>query len=121
MLRVAGHLVTVFHLRDGTVRATQPWCPHRAGPLADGLLGDCEVVCPLHGRTFDLDTGAAGEDETGIVVHPARLAADGTILLELPEDGPLASCTDGVAPDAAPGPQAAAAPFSGGGQPDRDG
>jgi nitrite reductase (NADH) small subunit len=89
MLRVDGHLVTVFHLRGGELRATQPWCPHRAGPLADGLLGDDELICPLHGRTFCLRTGEAGPGETGIATYPVRLAGDGTILLTLPADGPL--------------------------------
>lgn len=112
-LRVAGHLVTVFHLRGGEVRATQPWCPHRGGPLADGLVGGDELVCPLHGRTFSLSTGVAGPGEVGIATYPARLAADGTIVLTLPTDGPLPTCSDGVAAAAPPDGQADAAPFAG--------
>jgi nitrite reductase (NADH) small subunit len=94
MLRVDGHLVAVFHLRDGGVRATQPWCPHRAGPLADGLLGDHELVCPLHARTFSLRTGEAGPGETGVVTYPAQVSGDGTIVLTLPAEGPLPACSD---------------------------
>jgi nitrite reductase (NADH) small subunit len=94
MLRVDGHLVAVFRLRDGSVRATQPWCPHRAGPLADGLVGDDELVCPLHARTFSLRTGDAGPGETGIVTYPARVSGDGTIILTLPTEGPLQACAD---------------------------
>lgn len=114
MLRVDGHLVTVFHLRDGGVRATQPWCPHRAGPLADGLLDDDVLVCPLHGRTFSLDSGEAGPTEVGIATYTAQLDGDGTIVLTLPAAGSLPSCSDGVSAGEPPGPQAAAAPFSGG-------
>jgi nitrite reductase (NADH) small subunit len=49
--------VAVFKLRDGTLRALGAVCPHRGGPLADGLLDDNVVVCPLHGYTYDLKTG----------------------------------------------------------------
>ncbi len=112
MLRVDGHLVTVFHLRDGKVRATQPWCPHRAGPLADGLVGDDELVCPLHGRAFSLTTGQAGPDEVGIATYPVRLHGDGTIVLTLPADGPLRTCSDGAPASAEPGEQAERAPFA---------
>ena len=101
MLRVGGHLVAVFHLREGGVRAIQPWCPHRRGPLVDGLIGDGTVVCPLHGREFDLSTGEALPGEVGVATYPAHLDADGFILLELPDSGPL-PCT--IDEDAAPVP-----------------
>jgi nitrite reductase (NADH) small subunit len=94
MLRAGGHLVAVFRLREGGVRAVQPWCPHRAGPLADGLVGDGSLVCPLHGRTFDLTSGEALRGEVGIATYPARVEADGTIVLELPDDGPPPCTTD---------------------------
>ena len=112
MLRVDGHLVAVFRLRGGGVRATQPWCPHRAGPLADGLVGDDELVCPLHGRTFSLGTGEASSGEVGVAAYPVRLDEDGTIVLTLPAEGPLPTCSDGVPAGAPPGAQAASAPFA---------
>ncbi len=55
--RVGGIVVAVFRTRDGHLRATQATCPHRGGPLAEGLVGGGVVVCPLHGRRFDLATG----------------------------------------------------------------
>jgi nitrite reductase (NADH) small subunit len=102
MLRVAGHLVAVFHLRGGGVRAVQPWCPHRRGPLADGLVGAGEVVCPLHGRTFDLASGEAAGGGTGVATFPARVDEKGTIVLSLPEDGPLPCYADAIAGQMAP-------------------
>ena len=94
-----GHLVAVFHLREGGVRATQPWCPHRRGPLADGLLGSGSLVCPLHGRTFDLESGDAdGEGLTGLATYPARVGDDGTIVVSLPDgEDPLPCHMDGDA------------------------
>ena len=109
MLRVGGHLVAVFHLRSGEVRAVQPWCPHRRGPLVDGLVGDGTLVCPLHGRTFDLASGEALQGEVGVVTYPAWLEGDGTITLELPTEGTLPCLVD---PDAEPVPVGPAAPFA---------
>lgn len=114
MLRVDGRLVAVFRLRDGGVRATQPWCPHRGGPLADGLVGAGRLVCPLHGRSFSLDSGEAGPGEVGIRTFPARVDESGTILVTLPAEDPLPACSDSAPAGATPGPQADAAPFSGG-------
>ena len=54
---VDGVQVAVFRLRDGSLRAIDAVCPHRGGPLADGLADDCVVVCPLHGHAFDLSSG----------------------------------------------------------------
>ena len=38
-----GTVVTVFHTRTGAVFARQSRCPHRQGPLADGLLGGARI------------------------------------------------------------------------------
>jgi nitrite reductase (NADH) small subunit len=56
-LAVGGKEIAVFRLRDGSLRALGAACPHRGGPLADGILDDNVVVCPLHGYTYDLETG----------------------------------------------------------------
>ena len=55
---VAGREIAVFRTR-GTdhVHATQARCPHKAGLLADGIVGDGKVICPLHSYKFDLATG----------------------------------------------------------------
>lgn len=69
-----GQQVAVFRLRDGSVRALGARCPHRGGPLADGLVDDTVVVCPLHGRAFDLVTGA--ESGGGAAATPWRVLVD---------------------------------------------
>lgn len=45
--------------------ATQNWCPHHFGSLADGAVGYTEVACPLHGLRFDLRTGAPKGHDCG--------------------------------------------------------
>ncbi len=79
--------VAVFHGRDGRVFATQAQCPHRNGPLADGLLGGTTLVCPLHEWTFDLLSGMALHGTCGIRTYPVRTEADGSLVLEIEEDG----------------------------------
>ena len=54
---VATHSIAVFRTRDGRMYATQAKCPHKQGPLADGLVGADSVVCPLHEKRFDLASG----------------------------------------------------------------
>jgi len=73
--------VAVFHLRSGAVHATQAACPHRGGPLADGILGGTTLICPLHGRRYDVSTGAALSDGGGLVTYPARVSGDGEIVV----------------------------------------
>jgi nitrite reductase [NAD(P)H] small subunit len=58
---VDGEQIAVFRLRDGSLRAIDAVCPHKGGPLADGLADDRVVVCPLHGYTFDLCTGSEAD------------------------------------------------------------
>ena len=80
---VEGVEVAVFRLRDGGVRATQARCPHREGPLADGLTGGNTVVCPFHSWKFDLSTGLPVLGDCSIRVYPVRIDADGLIFLTL--------------------------------------
>jgi nitrite reductase (NADH) small subunit len=79
--------VAVFHGRDGRLFATQAECPHRGGPLADGLLGGTTLVCPLHEWTFDLLSGMALQGECGIRTYPCRVGADGVVVVDVEEDG----------------------------------
>ena len=55
---VDGRRVAVFRTSEGW-RAVAGSCPHQGGPLADGIVADHCVTCPLHGWRFDLDTGQA--------------------------------------------------------------
>ena len=73
--------VAVFHTHAGQVFATQAECPHRGGPLADGLTDELTVICPLHDRVYDFRSGAGLGNECHIAVYPVRAEADGTIML----------------------------------------
>ena len=81
---VDGEQIAVFRLRDGTLRAIDAVCPHKGGPLADGLIDDRVVVCPLHGYTFDMCTGSeAGGSGLSVRSYPVR-SVDGAIRIKRP-------------------------------------
>jgi nitrite reductase (NADH) small subunit len=80
---IDGTVVTVFRTRSGQLFATEPRCPHKQGPLSDGLLGGTLLVCPLHDRTFDLQTGESLAGDCRLRTYPARETEDGRILLVL--------------------------------------
>lgn len=82
---VEGAQVAVFRLRDGTLRAIDALCPHRGGPLADGLIDERVVVCPLHGHTFDMCTGAEAGGDLAVRSYPVS-AVDGSIRLSLDQE-----------------------------------
>jgi len=73
--------MAVFHLRNGEVRATQAWCPHRGGPLADGIVGGTPLVCPLHARKFDLDTGEPIGGDCAITSYQVRVTEEGELIV----------------------------------------
>lgn len=82
---VAGRRIAIFRTDDG-LHAVAADCPHADGPLQDGLVADGCVTCPLHGRRFDLRTGAplaGGDDELTVYEVAER---DGALLLRLPAD-----------------------------------
>jgi nitrite reductase (NADH) small subunit len=99
---VEGEQVAVFLLRSGAVRAVSAVCPHRGGPLADGLADEHVVVCPLHGNAYALADGCSPtgqeplrvfevtvQDEQVLVHMPGRVAC-GRVVDEhrpLPEAG----------------------------------
>ena len=75
--------IAVFHTREGQVLAVQADCPHRGGPLADGLVGGNTLVCPLHSWKFDLKSGKAESGDCSLETYAARLNRAGQIVVEV--------------------------------------
>jgi nitrite reductase (NADH) small subunit len=82
-----GVKVAIFRGRGGHLFATQAECPHRGGPLADGLVGGTTLVCPLHEWTFDLLSGMALQGECGIRTYPCRVDEEGVVVVDMGDDG----------------------------------
>ena len=81
---VDGRQIAVFRLRDGSLRALDAVCPHRGGPLADGLTDAHVVVCPLHNFTYDLETGSeVANDGSPVTAYSVHADESGTIHLRM--------------------------------------
>lgn len=66
--------IAVFRTADDRVFAIDDQCPHKGGPLSQGIVHGAQVTCPLHNWVFSLETGAAqGADEGSVRTYPLRL------------------------------------------------
>ena len=74
--------IAIFRQRDGRLFATQNRCPHRQGPLAEGVVGGGKVICPLHSHRFDLKDGAGSEPGECVRVYAVKVM-DGEIVISL--------------------------------------
>jgi NAD(P)H-dependent nitrite reductase small subunit len=82
-VQVGGSEIAIFNL-NGRYLTIDNKCPHKGGPLCDGIISGTAVVCPLHGRRFDLETGLAvrAAEPAGVATYPTRVE-DGVILVNL--------------------------------------
>jgi 3-phenylpropionate/trans-cinnamate dioxygenase ferredoxin subunit len=82
IVEVDGVEVVVVNL-DGAFYALEDVCTHDGGPLGEGRLDGCQLICPRHGARFDVRTGAA---LTMPAFEPAPTYAvrvqDGAVLIE---------------------------------------
>ena len=74
--------IAIVRAFDDTVFALDDRCPHKGGPLSDGIVHGHKITCPLHGMVFSLATGEAqGPDEPRARTHGV-LVRSGRILLD---------------------------------------
>lgn len=82
VVKTAQGCVAVFRTAEDQVFAIDDACPHKGGPLSEGIVHGNSVTCPLHAWVFSLETGMAqGVDEGLVQSYPARVEA-GRILLD---------------------------------------
>lgn len=74
--------IAVFRQRDGRLFATDNACPHRGGPLADGIVGGGKVICPFHAWKVDLETGRCLGENVIVQTYPVQVV-DGHIVVEI--------------------------------------
>ena len=75
--------IAVFRPTETTAFALEDRCPHKAGPLSQGIVHGNSVTCPLHNWVISLETGLAqGADEGATRKVPLRLS-EGRIQLDL--------------------------------------
>lgn len=74
--------VAVFRTAEDEVFALDDRCPHKGGPLSEGIVHGKSVTCPLHNWVFSFETGEAqGADEGRVATYQTRVE-DGRILID---------------------------------------
>lgn len=75
--------VAIFRTFDDRIFAIDDSCPHKNGPLSEGIVHGTSVTCPLHNWVFNLETGLAqGADQGRVAIYEIRVEA-GRILLDV--------------------------------------
>jgi nitrite reductase (NADH) small subunit len=77
--------IGVFRTYDDRIFAIEDHCPHKGGPLSQGIVHGAAVTCPLHNWVISLETGdALGADEGSVKTIRVRVE-DGLISIALDE------------------------------------
>lgn len=74
--------VALFRTATDEVFAMEDRCPHKGGPLSEGIVHGSQVTCPLHGWVFDLATGLAQGADSGAVRTFAARTQGGRVFLD---------------------------------------
>lgn len=84
-VQIAGHDIAIFNLGDRFL-ALENKCPHRGGPLSDGIVSGSNVVCPLHAWKIDLASGEVVNrtDNPPCARTFAARVENGVVSLEIP-------------------------------------
>jgi nitrite reductase (NADH) small subunit len=83
-VRIGDDELAIFNLGDDRFVAVDNACPHRGGPLCDGIVSGDTVVCPLHGWKISLETGHVLKPNVCVRVttYPVSVE-DGVIAVEI--------------------------------------
>ena len=83
--REQGAEVAVFRTGDDRIFALLDRCPHKGGPLSQGIVAGDGVSCPLHNWTIGLDDGCARGADSGCTPRFAVRVQDGVVSLDAEE------------------------------------
>ena len=82
--RKGGANVAIFRTAGDRLFALLDRCPHRGGPLSQGIVYGERVACPLHNTSVDLASGNAIAPDKGCVTRFGVKVMDGVVYLDLP-------------------------------------
>lgn len=83
VVAAAGGDIAIFRTDDDAVFAMHDKCPHRGGPLSQGIVAGRVVTCPMHGLKIALDSGEAVAPDKGCTTPFAVKVEQGVVLLSL--------------------------------------
>jgi nitrite reductase (NADH) small subunit len=92
VVRIAGHDIALFRTGTDKIYALRDRCPHRGGPLSQGIVHGERVTCPLHDWIIDLASGQA----TGVDVGCTATFAVRQIVDRLQVDVPAAATAEAL-------------------------
>ncbi len=75
--------IAVFRARSDAVFALDNRCPHKGGPLSEGIVFDHHVACPLHNWKISLESGEAQAPDVGCTRRHAVRVVDGQVQLNI--------------------------------------
>ncbi len=75
--------IAVFRAGDGALFALVDRCPHKQGPLSEGIIHGRAVSCPLHNWQISLETGCALGTDLGATPALQVAARDGRVLVDV--------------------------------------
>ena len=75
--------IAVFRTATDEIFALRDRCPHKGGPLSQGIVSGKTVTCPLHNWNIALDTGEAVAPDQGCAGHYPVKVVEGRISLLL--------------------------------------
>jgi len=108
--RKNGGDIAVFRTADDRVFALLDKCPHKGGPLSQGIVFGDSVACPLHNWTIGLVDGCAAAPDVGCAQRFSVRVEDGAVALDLAEITQPTTDIDAGAPSSdRPGNDAAGA------------
>lgn len=90
-IRYQGEEVALFKLSSGKLHAIQNRCPHKEGVLAEGIVCDEHVFCPMHDRKIHLPSGVVQKPDTGCVRTYSTKIQDGIVFIGFSKAEELAS------------------------------
>jgi len=64
-VRIGEHSIALVRTSEDRIFALENRCPHKGGPLADGIVSGQTIICPLHGWRIRLDDGCAEPPDEG--------------------------------------------------------
>ncbi|MDQ0569291.1 nitrite reductase (NADH) small subunit [Variovorax paradoxus] len=83
--RPVGVAVAVFRNSEDQVFALLDRCPHKGGPLSQGIVFGTSVACPLHNWAIGLDDGCAKSPDEGCTPKFAVKVTEGVVHLDAEE------------------------------------
>jgi len=77
--------IAIFRTAEDKIFALRDKCPHKGGPLSQGIVHDERVTCPLHDWKISLKTGIAVAPDEGCAARFPIKIEDDKIFLSLTE------------------------------------